>query len=276
MPQRQAEHGLYCPDDTLWRIHSEILLMLGGARALMLELAHPLIAAGVARHSDFQSRPLRRLTHTVRTMVMLTFGDSRMAQTAARHTHHCHALVQGTLGETVGMLPAGTAYDANDPALRLWVFATLIDTTLLVHDEFVRPLTPAEKSAYYEDSKRLAGMLGVPSSVMLADYAAFQAYVSAMIGGDTLAVGAQAQAIMQALFGHPLFGPVARIGSYAGMGLLPDHLRAAFGFRWDARDQRRLRSLAATSRRLRAVIPDALCSFPAATYYAWRYHRSAL
>jgi uncharacterized protein (DUF2236 family) len=264
--------GLYRPDDTLWRVHSEILLMLGGARALMLEMAHPLIAAGVAQHSDFRRRPLRRLINTVRTMVMLSFGDARLAQTAARHTQQCHSHVHGTLGETVGGQPGGTAYDANDPALRLWVFATLIDSTLLVHDQFVRPLTPDEKSAYYEDSKRMAHVLGVPSRTMPADYAAFQEYVRDMIEGGTLVVGSEGKAIIKALFSHPLFGPVARIGSYAGIGLLPDHLRKAFGYSWSERDERRLHSLARTSRWLRGVLPDVLCTFPAATYYAWRYH----
>jgi uncharacterized protein (DUF2236 family) len=269
MPEEMR--GLYRPDDTLWRVHSEVLLMLGGARAVMLEIAHPLIAAGVAQHSNFLARPLKRLFGTIRTMILLTFGDARMAHIAARHTHHCHVPVHGTLAQSVGATPAGAAYDANDPALRLWVFATLIDSNLLVHDLFVRPLSPSEKSGYYEDSKRMARMLGVPSSVMPPNYAAFQVYMRQMLDGDTLSVGEEGRAVMQGLFGHPLLGPVIRLASYAGIGLLPERIRAGFGYRWTGRDERFLQWLAATSRRLRRILPDFMCTFPASTYYALRY-----
>lgn len=263
--------GLYRPDDTLWKVHSEILLMFGGARAVMLEIAHPLIAAGVAHHSSFRTKPLKRLFGTIRTMILLTFGDARMAQIAARHTNHCHEAVHGLLGESVGTTLAGTAYDADDPALRLWVFATLVDSNLLVHDLFVRPLSLAEKSAYYEDSKRMARMLGVPSSVMPLTYAAFQAYMQHILDGDALSVGEEGRAVMQGLFGHPLLGWAIRLASYAGIGLLPGRIRAEFGYRWTERDERFLQWLASTSRRLRRILPDFLCTFPASTYYAVRY-----
>jgi uncharacterized protein (DUF2236 family) len=234
----------------------------------MLEMAHPLIAAGVTQHSNFRQSPLGRLQSTVRTMVLLTFGDARMAQVAARHTHRCHAPVHGVTA-------AGAPYDAGDPALRLWVFATLIDSVLVVHDEFVRPLAPGEKAAYYEDSKRMARMLGVTTAIMPPDYGAFQEYVRRMLNGDTLSVGEDGREIMRALFNHPFFGLIARAGSFAGIGLLPERLRAEFGIRWSERDERRLRALAAWSRRLRRHLPDFLCTFPAASYYAWRYRHDA-
>jgi uncharacterized protein (DUF2236 family) len=80
---------------------------------------------------------------------------------------------------------------------------------------------------------------------------------------------------MQALLNHPFFGPIARVCSYAGIGLLPQRLRAEFGFRWCERDERRLSTLTAWSRRLRRYLPGVVCTFPAASYYAWRYGHDA-
>jgi uncharacterized protein (DUF2236 family) len=271
-PRRQdPDRGLYKPTDMLWQVHSEFLLMLGGARSVMLEIAHPLIAAGVAHHSNFRRNPLKRLFGTVRTMILLTFGDGRMAQIAAQHTNRCHTNVHGTLDETVGSTQAGTHYSATDPALRLWVFATLVDSNLLVHDLFVRPLNVEEKSAYYEDSKRMAHMLGVPPRVMPPTYADFQQYMQEMFDGDALSVGAEGRDVMHGLLYHPLLGGIVRLASYASIGLLPDRIREEFGYAWNERDEKFLRWLIATVRRIRGFIPELFFRFPAATYYALRY-----
>lgn len=76
---------------------------------------------------------------------------------------------------------------------------------------------------------------------------------------------------MQGLFGHPLLGWLVRMASYPGIGLLPERIRAGFGYRWTERDERFLGWLTAASRRLRRILPDILCTFPASAYYAARY-----
>src|SRR5881628_1191039 len=143
--------GLFSPDSMLWRVNREGLAGLAGPRALMMELAHPLIAAGVDRHSNFKRDGLGRLYRTLRAANDLTFGDVSAARHAARHIQRCHVQVAGTLQERVGSLPEGTSYYADDPHLKFWVLATLIDSTLLVHDMFIRPLAEDEKEAYYRD-----------------------------------------------------------------------------------------------------------------------------
>lgn len=250
------ETGLYSPEDSLWRIHRELLIVFSGSRALLMELAHPLVAAGVAQHSDFRRAPFGRLFRTVRMMQRLSFGSDRAARKSARQVNQCHAPVHGTLAYGEGAFHGGTHYDANDPALRLWVFATSIDSILATHDHFVRPLSFAQKEAYYADSIRMARMLGVPPSHIPADYAAFQAYVQTMLTDGTLSVGPTALAIMEGLFDYPLIGGLLRLASAPGMGLLPESLRDGFKISWTAADQRRLDRLGALCRKARATLPE--------------------
>ena len=135
----------------LWRVNRESLTALAGSRALMMELAHPLIAAAVARHSNFRRDPLGRLYRTLRAANDLTFGDAAAARRAAHQIHRCHLRVEGMLSNGVGPLAEGTYYCANDPHLKLWVLATLIDSTLRVYNVFIRSLSPDETEGYYRD-----------------------------------------------------------------------------------------------------------------------------
>jgi uncharacterized protein (DUF2236 family) len=102
------------PGTPFWRVNREWLISLGGARAVLLELAHPLIAEGVAAHSRYQADPFGRLFRTLRTMTDLTCGDPSTAQRAARRVQGCHRRVQGALAAAVGPFAAGTAYTAQD------------------------------------------------------------------------------------------------------------------------------------------------------------------
>ncbi|MCL4297191.1 MAG: DUF2236 domain-containing protein [Anaerolineae bacterium] len=267
-----TRYGYFSPDDPFWRVNQEGLVILAGARAVMLELAHPLVAAGVARHSNFKRDSLGRLYRTVFMMVDATFGHAETARQAVGRVHRCHRSVEGVLPVGVGPFAAETAYRANDPDLKMWVLATLIDSILLVHDLFVRPLTLAEKEAYYRDSQLLGRLLGIPAQVMPPTYGDFTAYVEGMLSGDTLTVGDTAREVAAAIFAPPL-GPAIRIASFIGLGLLPARLRADFNFPWDERREKRLYWLARQSRRLRATLPTVLCVWPHALLAEWRFRR---
>jgi uncharacterized protein (DUF2236 family) len=273
MTENSQPFGLYTPDDILWQVNREVLLILSGARAVLLEVAHPLIAAGVANHSDYRRRPLKRLFRTVRAMQLLSFGTLEDARQAAKRVHLAHRPVKGTLAQDVGPLPEGTGYDARDPELGLWVFATVIDSILVGYDLLIRPLSADEKAAYYEDSKRMAHLLGVPPKTMPNAYTDFQAYMDRMLHSEVLAVGDLGRDVANGLFAHPLVGPLARVGSFCGIGLLPEHLRAAFGFRWGDRQTRWLERIGRFSRWLRPKLPDLLVIHPEAWWKERRYHR---
>lgn len=260
----------FSPGSAFWRINREWLTTLSGARAVLLEIAHPLVAAGVAEHSNYRSDPFGRLFRTVNTMTDLAFNRPQAAHQAVRHYYACHRKVKGRLREEVGPYPTGTEYDANDPSLRLWVLATLIDSALLVYDQFVRPVSPAERESYYADFQKLGGYLGLPRAQMPLTYADFQNYMQAMLHSDLLTVGPQARDIARALYASSLAGRVARQLSFIGIGLLPAHLRTAFGFDWSESHERWLRRLAAFSRRLRPFLPDLLMVHPTILLAEWR------
>lgn len=260
----------FAPGTPFWRVNREWLVILGGARAVLLELAHPLVAEGVARHSRYQADPFGRLFRTVRTMTDLTFGGPAAARRAAQALARCHRPVRGQLAEACGPFPAGTEYDAADPFLKLWVLATLIDSVLRVYELFVAPLTAAEKEAYYREAQTLGRGVGLSPALMPATYADFAAYMDAMLASDLLTVGPAARDIVRALYGAPLFGPLAWRASFVSVGLLPPALRAAFGFEWTERDERWLRRLAAWSRRLRPQLPDLFLVYPTALWTEWR------
>ena len=157
---------MFAPESVVRRVNREAVLLLGGGRALLLQVAHPLVAAGVAAHSRFRSEPLGRLWRTLDLMLTIVFGAAAEAIAAVRAIDGVHARVQGVLDADVGRFARGARYDARDPELLLWVHATLIDSALVVFDRFVAPLDPAARSAYYEESKAIARLLGIPDALL--------------------------------------------------------------------------------------------------------------
>ena len=112
---------LFVPGTAFWRVNRELLLNLAGSSALLMELAHPLVAAGVAENSHFRRHPLARLYRTGRSMADMTFGTVQSALQAARHINNCHRRVRGVLQEGTGrFLPLFlTAKDPLQPKIRI-------------------------------------------------------------------------------------------------------------------------------------------------------------
>ena len=138
------------PDDVVRRVNGERLTLIGWTRAILLQIAHPLVAAGVFEHSGFRGSPVAaaaRLHHTVKAMLALTFGDDAGRRRALEGILTIHRRVNGKLPEAVGVFPAGTPYSAEDPALVLWVHVTLLESLPLVYELLVAPLTASEHDA---------------------------------------------------------------------------------------------------------------------------------
>src|SRR5262245_41421395 len=178
------EEGLFREGSQLRRVSAESVLILGGGRALLLEIAHPLVAAGVAEHSRFREDPLGRLQRTLDAMSTLAFGERGAALEAARRVERAHLRVRGRLERAVGRFAAGTPYDGRDPELMRWVWATLVDSALEVTARFVAPLPPEAERSYYDDQRALARVLGIPEPLVPRDYAAFRDYFEGMLAGD--------------------------------------------------------------------------------------------
>ena len=104
-------------DSVTRKIHSEMVLLLGWGRAILLQLAHPLVACAIADHSLYRAQRLRRLHRTLDAMLTLTFGTAQEVERASRAINVAHHRVHGKLRERAGVFPAGTDYSAEDPAL---------------------------------------------------------------------------------------------------------------------------------------------------------------
>jgi uncharacterized protein (DUF2236 family) len=226
-------------DAVVRRVHREGVLLLGGGRALLMQIAHPSVARGVAEHSNFRTRHLERLLRTLRPTLAIVFGTREQALAAAGGINRIHEGV------------TGAGYAARDPDLLLWVLATLIDTSVVMHERFVRPLGTGERAAYYEDMSRVGAMLGIPGGSMPQSLEALQAYVAQM--NETLVVSDEAREIAGALFESNLLTLPAMVSiRLLTAGLLPAPLRSQFGLSWG---QGRQRALDATCRASRLVLP---------------------
>lgn len=260
---------IFDPSSEFWRINRELAVGLAGPRAVLMQIAHPLIAAGVAEHSRFRRHRLSRLYRTSAAAAAITFGSRELANRAVRAIDRRHETVHGTLKQATGAYPAGTSYDANDPELKLWVLSTITDSALTVFDWFVAPLSLSERQEYYRDSLAAASLFGIPEDLVPGTYVEFQGYMTRMLGAGVVTVGAQAREISDALFSPSVMGIALRLGSAAGIGLLPGRIREEYGFRWSARQDRWLGRAGDLSRRLRRHMPGIMCASPAATLSEW-------
>ena len=252
------------------RVNREAVVVLGWGRAILLQLAHPLVAAGVGAHSGFDAGALayvRRMRRTIGAMLSLTFGtESEVTETADR-INAIHRRVHGRLDCTVGGYPAGTPYDATDPVLLTWVHATLIDSQLRTYALFVGPLAPDEEDRYCAEAARVGPLLGVSASELPDTRDRLDGYLDRMQREDRLAVGVGARRLADALLAPPgrrWVAPALWLGRLTAVGLLPEPIRDAYGFPWRARDAKRLRSVAAVLRAARRITPPLLFEWPAA------------
>lgn len=163
------DEGLFEDSAVIRRVAGEGLLLAGGGRATLLQIAHPAVAQGVLDHSSFADRPLDRLRTTMSYVYGVLYGTRAEAQTISRAVAAMHSKV------------TGPGYTANDPALQVWVNATLFDTAMLLYERVLGPLPPAEADVCYQQYSVLATAIGCPESAWPADRAAFSAYWDHMI-----------------------------------------------------------------------------------------------
>ncbi len=259
--------GYFSPDGTARRVSRELALMLGGGRALLLQVAHPLVAAGVAQHSGYRENPWKRLEGTMNAVWAIVFGTRAQADRATRRVRAMHGKVHGRIPAAMGRYPAGTPYSALDPELLLWVHATLVDTALLVHGRWVRQLSDSDQSAYYEEMKTCARLFGTPDDVIPETLAGFRRYMAGMLDGPDLCVTPTARDIARSVMHPPLplpLRPAMEWSNVVTAGLMPAHLRRDYGLAWDpARAALAASSREWTRRIAMRLLPDRLRTVPA-------------
>ena len=163
MPLVSAEVSLFEPGSAIRRIGGESALLFAGGRALLMQVAHPLVAAGVAEHSGFTRDPWGRLARTMQAVYGVIYGTTGDAARIGEAVRLSHTRVHGLLGESIGLYASGTPYHAEDPELLLWVHATLVDTALEVHERFVGPVSRADRVAFHDDMRVVGEAFGVPA-----------------------------------------------------------------------------------------------------------------
>ena len=257
--------GLYGPGSEAWRLNREAMLLLGaGPRALLLQLAHPPVAAGVADHSDFRTDPWRRLAGTLRSYLTIVYGTSAAARAEIRRLNALHRGI------------TGPGYAARDPELSLWVHATLVDSTIAVADAWLEPV-PARAPGRRSTPRpgRSAGLrhargaaAGGPRGVRRRTWPAMLA------PAGPVRVSALARELAEVVL-HPPLAPLAPglagvpAAAYAwtlwpSVGLLPASVREDYGLPWGARERLVSAWLVAGWRAWRPLLPASFRQMPKA------------
>ena len=248
--------GIFGPDSLTWRVDREAAVFLGAGRALLLQLAHPWVAAAISEHSRTFADPVGRFHRTFNITFTMVFGTLDQALAASRRLHRRHAVVTGILPQAAGRFEAGSAYHANELSALRWVHATLVETALQTHDLVLPALTGSEREQYWTEAKLYAALFGIRPADLPADWASFAAYTEAMSQSDCLAVSPAARDIAEQIFSGRVTGlRIPRWYRALTAHLLPERLAQEFGFEFGEREARSMDRALAWIRRIYPRLP---------------------
>jgi uncharacterized protein (DUF2236 family) len=239
-------------------------------RTLVMDVAHPIVAAGVEDHSQFRSKPLRRVLSTLDAALRLVFGDSDVARGAARQIYRTHDRIEGRVESApVSGAPSSkcsgggeglACYSAHDASLLTWVWATLVDSAELAYTRWVRALSARESHEHYAEMTALARFLGIPSHLVPPDRAAFHAYMDAMLDGEVLWSSPLSRAVAYQILWYrhrAVPPPVVRAGRVLAFVTFDPRLTRGLGLALDPADERFGRHLDAALTRHYRHLPRA-------------------
>lgn len=251
--------GLFGPASLSWRIDREAAIFLGAGRALLLQLAHPWVAAAIAEHSRTFADPIGRFHRTFDVVFTMVFGSLDSAVAAARHLYRRHATIVGLLPEASGPFASGTAYYANDQSALRWVHATLVESAVIAHDLALPALSLEEREQYWAESRLFGALFGLTSADLPADWASFVAYSQDMVQSDTLTVSPTARQVAGQIFaGGPRWLRPPRWYLALSARTLPERLRVGFGLAFDEHENRAADRALAWIRRVYPKMPARL------------------
>jgi uncharacterized protein (DUF2236 family) len=247
--------GYFGPDSVSWQVHREVTVLFGGARALLMQAAHPLVIAGATQTGMYQRDPWKRLQRTLMLTYAITFGTRAEADAAAERINDVHRRVHGIDSVT------GLPYDALDPDLLLFVHACLVDSALRFERLTVGRLDDAGRHRFHEEQMLAAEMLGVPRDRIPPTLEGLRAWFGDVERSGILQVSEASQQVA-ALFRDPpreaewraVLGVVAQLA----FGTLPPALRSAYGIEWTAGRAFGLRASVVAIRAIRPVLPPRL------------------
>jgi uncharacterized protein (DUF2236 family) len=278
MPPREEAAELVPPRGGVTRrIAGDARLFAASGYALLLQVAHPSVGAGVTQHSDFKTDPWGRLLRTLDYTSSVIYGDPELAWRMGRRMREMHKPIHGVRAD-------GEPYRALEPGAWAWVHATLAESIVRGHRLFCGPqLSAWETEAFWTEWRRLGRLIGVRYQDLPGSWPGLLAYFERMVE-DELESTEAAQDVLGALrdpAAPPLPGlrhrsiwrlarlPPARAASLATLGMLPPRLRRRLGVEWSVARERRYRALAALSRRSGPLLPPPARSF-GSHYLRWR------
>jgi uncharacterized protein (DUF2236 family) len=259
------------PGSVVWRVSGDWTLLLGGGRALILQVAHPTVAAGVGQFSDYESAPWKRLVGTLDLYMRVIYGgrDETPAE-AGERLRSMHKRLKGVHED-------GTHWHALDPAAFHWVHATLVDGIAEMNARFGTPMNGLEIELYYEEMREVGRLYGLREQDMPADWGAFRAYFDSVVE-DELRDSETLQNVIRSVF-NPAKPPLAALpdaiwnaAKWPGgelvklttVGSLPPVLRQRLGLEWSRERELALRAQQGAIRGLFPRLPDRLRLMPPA------------
>jgi uncharacterized protein (DUF2236 family) len=240
-------------------------VLFGGARAVLMQAAHPLVIAGARASGFFERSPWKRLQRTLVLTYTITFGSKAEAHAAADRINDVHARVKGIDPVT------GRPYDGLDPELLLWVHACLVDSALRFEQLTVGKLDDRGRQRFHEEQMLVAELVKVPREMIPPTVPALRAYMREVVDRGDLLVTDSARSVAS-LFREPPadaeWRPVLKVVSRLAFDTLPPPLRAMYGVPSSAARAFGTNAAFATARMLRPLLPPRYRFI--APYHQWR------
>lgn len=226
-------HGLFGPDSMMWRFGSHNVNFICSWRAVLLQLAHPWVAAAVRDHSKVKTSVVRRFHGTFQKVFGMIYGDLDHAFRLARGLHAMHIGIQGPVADAAdhGIPNPHERYSANTLEPMTWVYATLWETLIVTNELIWGPIPLADKEAFYQETFRFALLFGIPRDSLPPDWESFLAYNHEMWTSDQLRVTPAARDMASFVGGLRVFPGsryVCKRGRAFAAMTLPENLRVAF------------------------------------------------
>ena len=223
----QADPGYFGPKSMMWEVNKEITVLFGGARALLMHAAHPLIAAGARQTSFYQRDPWKRLIRTLSLQNSVTFGTKKEADESAIRINKLHEVIKGRDKVTGGI------YDALDQEQLLWVHACLQLSSLYFYEKTVKELTEEEKNQYHKENMVAAELVLIDKKQMPQTHNELKEWViNKSRKKDYLLITDVAKDVEEIIKGGPVpihIKPIWPFIAFTAFHTLPDEFKNLYG-----------------------------------------------
>jgi uncharacterized protein (DUF2236 family) len=264
------------PGSMIWRRGGDPRALGAAGYALLLQIAHPTVAAGVSQFSDYRNDPLGRLLRSVDYLMLMAFGGPDAAVKTARTLREKHKRIRGRTAD-------GRRYHALEPGAWAWVHATLGDAAIAGIEHFAGPMTDAERAQFYAEWRTMGRLLGVADRDLPSDWNGYREYFGRVVA-EHLEDSETVQDFLDylrrdvrpplRLLAGPVWrlawAPAGHVSWVAAVGLLPPELRDRFGVRWTRRCEHEFQALGAVSRAAGPLIPVVNLVYSPERILRWR------